>query len=476
MLSVLSFPFIASVASMLSSGRKQPFLATLVLVSVSLGLYVVLLAATGFGAETIGPFYDFYVDSFGLVLAGLALVIGVLVILYSYSYMSPENMEHPITEGWPRYYALLSLFIGSVIGVAFSANLLLLTAFYELTTLCSALLISFYGTRKATRAGTQAFILTTLGGFALLMATAATYRVAGSADLDALARLHGSYALAVGLLMLIAAWAKSAQLPFHIWLPDAMVAPTTVSAYLHAAAMVKVGAFVFLRYTQFALKVLEPGLAKTLGYIVLLDALATMFYGAISYYRANDLKKLLAYSTIVQLSIVFCALSLPYLQQSDRGLYAAAYHMWNHAYAKALLFLVVGAIAFSIGRRSIHAVVGLASIKEMRVVVYSWLAGSLAISAIPPFGCFFSKLSILFTGFKGPAEALAAVAIAFAESYLITLPVFLRISINMFKGRPETREPIRAKEPPQLVKLVLIALIIASLVSALAAPITMPTW
>lgn len=476
MLCVLSFPFIASVASMLSSGRKQPFLATLVLISASLGLYVVLLAATGFGVETVGPFHDFYVDSFGLVLAGLALVIGVLVVLYSYSYMSPENMEHPIAEGWPRYYALLSLFIGSVIGVAFSANLLLLTAFYELTTLCSALLISFYGTRKATRAGIQAFILTTIGGFALLMATAATYRVAGSADLDALARLHGSYALVVGLLVLIAAWAKSAQLPFHIWLPDAMVAPTTVSAYLHAAAMVKVGAFVFLRYTQFALEALEPGVAKTLGYIVLLNALATMFYGAFSYYRASDLKRLLAYSTIVQLSIVFCALSLPYLQHSDRGLYAAAYHMWNHAYAKALLFLVVGAIAFLTGKRSIRAVAGLASIKEMRVVVYSWLAGSLAISAIPPFSCFFSKLSILFTGFKGPAEALVAVAIAFAESYLITLPVFLRISINMFRGSPESGEPIRAREPPQLVKLVLIALIIASLVSAVAAPLAMPTW
>lgn len=472
---LLALPFMGSVVALVAKGRKVPFFASTLFLVVSLLFYIVLLASTGCGAKVVMPYFGFTVDGFGLVLAGVALIVGLLVLLYSYDYMSSGNVEHPVEGGWSRYYALMSLFVGAMIGVAFSSNLLLLVAFYELTSICSCFLISFYGTREATRSGLEALILTTLGGFCLLMATAITYIITGSMDLKALAQLKGTYALLVGVLILLAGWAKSAQLPFHIWLPDAMVAPTTVSAYLHAAAMVKVGVFVFLRYTQFAALSLDAFNAKVIGYLALLGALATMFYGAFSYYRCKDLKRLLAYSTIVQLSIMFCVLSIPYLQHSLRGAYAAAYHIWNHAYTKALLFLAVGALAYATGKRSIDVVEGIAAVKELRIIAYTWLIGSLAISAIPPFNCFFSKLAILFTGFRGPVEALAAVILVFAESYLLTLPIFLKVSMSAFKSDVKA-EAVESKELPTTMKIVLAVLSLATIASAFATPIEMPIW
>jgi len=418
-----------------------------------------------------GPVLSFMCDTFTVILLGISLVIGMLIMVYSRSYVSPKNREHPITSGFSRYYGLMLLFIGSMIGVAISGNLVALLIFYELTGICSCFLISFYGTPQAARAGFLAFIITHVGSVALFAATMVTYLYTSSVTYTALAALRGAALTGVGVLMLIAALAKSAQLPLYMWLPEAMVAPTTVSAYLHAAAMVKVGIFTFLRFCQYVVashvtSLVVAGLAMGL-------ALGTMFFGAFNYYRQRDLKRLLAWSTIVQLSIMMLALGISLLQTSSTPVYVAAYHMWNHSFAKALLFLTVGALSFAAGRRDIDALRGLARVPQLSTLAYMWIIGGLAISAVPPFGCFFSKIALLMAGLRGPLAAIISVILMMFESYLLTLPIFIRLGMRAMREEPDP-QLLEAQPVPRSMLGVLISLAIASLVCGFLVPMKIP--
>ncbi len=482
-LSLLAIPFVASsIAFFLASKRALEALST-ASTSALVALYGALLAMypwrgsiepvfSGVYVEGVkGAVISFACDRFTLVLLGISLVIGLLVVLYSRCYISPSNREHPITSGYSRYYGLMLLFIGSMVGVAMANNLVTLLIFYELTGICSCLLISFYGTPKAARAGFTAFIVTHVGSVALLAATMLTYFYTHGFSYDAMASLRGGALSALGILMLIAALAKSAQLPFYVWLPEAMVAPTTVSAYLHAAAMVKVGVFTFLRFCQYVIargntSLLVAGLATVLS-------LATMFYGAFNYYRQRDLKRLLAWSTIVQLSVMMLALGLSLLQVSETLVCVSAYHMWNHSFAKALLFLTVGAIAYSLGRRDVDALKGLSRIPSLAPLAYLWIVGGLAISAVPPFGCFFSKIALLLAGIRGSIPSMVSVVLAVLEGYLLTLPIFLKLGMKAFREQPSPSLGDAHRVPLSMLG-VLIALAVASIASGFLTPISIP--
>ncbi len=442
--------------------------------AAALLLYAALLLQRPVGVvETPGPpplrgLVALYLDNYGLILAGMTVIVGFLVVLYSTGYMDPGNREHPVSSGFRRYYAVLLLFMAGMLGVALSYTLASLFFFYELTGICSCLLISFYGGHDSIKGGVEALILTHIGGLGLLaavvLASQELNHVSFAVPLPLLSHL-GPAIPAVGALFLVACLAKSAQVPFHIWLPDAMAAPTPVSAYLHAAAMVKVGVFTFLRFVQYTL---PAGAAYgLLGFAALIVALVTMYYGAFMYLAQRDVKRLLAYSTIVQLSYILLALSFSLLGSGAEGVHAAIYHMWNHSFAKASLFLAAGCLSYGLGTRSIDALEGLGRRQGYGVVAAAWIAGAAAISAIPPFNCFYSKLAILAAGFTGSPATAAAAWLALIES-VVCFVVFTRTIYMVYRGEP-SREYSGAPIPARM-KAPLLVLIAAILLSPYIAP------
>ncbi len=483
-LSLMGVSFLAPAIAFTLRGRRVPEAFSVAVASLLAALYGSLLYE--FSVHRVhevrilsmslpwfrGSFISFYCDVFSLVLLGVSILIGLVVLVFSTAYLSPSNREHPVHSGFTRYYGLMLLFIGSMVGVSLAGNLVTLLIFYELTGICSCFLIAFYGTPRSVRASLMAFILTHIGSVALFAATMIVYAYTHSVSFSAIPLLPKYMLLGCGVLILIAALAKSAQLPLHLWLPEAMVAPTTVSAYLHAASMVKVGVFTYLRFCQYAI---TSGFDETaLAILTLVLALATMFYGAFNYFRQRDLKRVLAWSTIVQLSIMMLALGIALLQVKPIAIYAAAYHVWNHSFAKALLFLTVGALAYASGRRDVDAIKGLAKVRGLKVLAYLWLCGALAISAIPPFGCFFSKIAILLAGLAGPGLAIASVMLMMFESYLLTLPALLRLGLLAFREAPEPQLLEVDASLPRRIVYSLLALAIASLLCGFLTPIRIP--
>jgi hydrogenase-4 component D len=346
------------------------------------------------------------------VLIGMALgFVGFLIVVYSTGYLTGQNREHPEKEVERRYYFFLLAFIGSMAGVIYSSTMLGLLVFFELTGVCSWGLIGYYDNEKARRAALKAIITTQVASLGLYFATAYFFAVSGSLNLADLATLTDSAKVVILLGVLIAGFGKSAQLPFHFWLPDAMVAPTPISAYLHAASMVKVGVYILARCLISAGHV--PQVIGVVGGIM---AILTMIYGFAMYFPQKDMKKLLAYSTITQLSYIFLALSLSVFG-SVLAYNGAIAHIFNHAFAKSLFFLVAGALSYTTGTRMLPNLRGI--LAKMPVVGVCFAMAALAVTGVPPFNGFFSKFSIFAGGFEA-AQAhpmlLVLVIIAMLES------------------------------------------------------------
>jgi hydrogenase-4 component D len=329
-------------------------------------------------------------------LIGLAVIlVGFLIVVYSCGYLTPGNREHPEHEVKRRYYFFLLLFIGSMAGLVYSSTIIGMLAFFELTGVASWGLIGYYEDAKARRAAMKAIVTTQVASLGLYLAAAVFFGVGGTFQLTALAAMPDNIKIIIFIGVLVAAWGKSAQLPFHFWLPDAMVAPTPISAYLHAASMVKVGVYIFARCLASAGVV--PPLIGTIGAVM---AVITMIYGFLMYFPQKDMKRLLAYSTITQLSYIFLALSFSVFG-SRLAFDGAVAHIFNHAFAKSLFFLVAGALSYAAGTKMLPSLKGI--LGKMPVVGISFIFATLAVSGVPPFNGFFSKFTILAGGFTAAA-------------------------------------------------------------------------
>lgn len=351
------------------------------------------------------------------VLIGMAVIIvGFLIVVYSTGYLTPENREHPETEGGVpvvrrRYYCFLLFFIGSMAGLVYSSTLLGLLIFFELTGICSWGLIGYYDNETARRAALKAIITTQVASLGLYAATAYFFALTGNLRLSEMAGLADNAKIFIFLGVMIAGFGKSAQLPFHFWLPDAMVAPTPISAYLHAASMVKVGVYILAR-----ILVSSGSVPQVVGVVGSVMAILTMIYGFVMYFPQKDMKKLLAYSTITQLSYIFLALSIS-IFGSDLAFTGAVTHIFNHAFAKSLFFLVAGAISYTTGTRLLPSLSGI--MKKMPLVGVSFAVAVLAVTGVPPFNGFFSKFTIFAGGFEAARAyplLLILVLIAIVES------------------------------------------------------------
>jgi len=400
------------------------------------------------------------------VLIGLAVIlVGFLIVVYSTGYLTDKNREHPEKDVERRYYFFLLCFIGSMAGVVFSSTMLGLLIFFELTGVCSWGLIGYYDNEKARKAALKAIIVTQIASIGLYVATAYFFAVTRNLQLSEMTGLTESAKIVVFLGVLVAGFGKSAQLPFHFWLPDAMAAPTPISAYLHAASMVKVGVYIFARCLVSA-----NGAPKIIGVIGCVCAIATMVYGFIMYFPQKDLKKLLAYSTIAQLSYIFFALSLS-IFGSTLAFNGAVAHIFNHAFAKGLFFLVAGALSYSTGTRMLPSLKGV--LTKMPLVGASFAVAALAVTGVPPFNCFFSKFTIFAGGFEAARSEpllLILVIIAIVES-LGSFAWLFWVFSSTVPGEP-SKEVASATALALSMQVVLVALAGLTLVSGFFAA----TW
>jgi len=328
--------------------------------------------------------FTFAADGLGVFLAVVATVVGSLAVIFSVDYMRGEHQLG-------RYYALVLFFIGAMVGLVLTTNILLIFFFWEITALCSYALISFHNDDpKAVAGGMKALIITQFGGVGLLLGGLMIFSYTGSFDLrDFLAQASSipSTALAVMAFgFLAAAAAKSAQFPFQTWLPDAMEAPTPISALIHAATMVNAGVYLLARF--------YPAFAGVPGWrtAVMLVGMLSALLAAVMAMVATDLKRVLAYSTVSQLGYMVYAVGAG-------GLFASQFHLMSHSVFKALLFLGAGAVIHSVGTRDMRKMGGLRV--EMPFTRTVFVIGSLALAGLPILNGFWSKELVLESGLTG---------------------------------------------------------------------------
>ena len=399
------------------------------------------------------------IDPLSSLMLLVAVPIGLLTVLYSTSYLTDKNREHPLgSEHYGRYYFWLLLFITSMVGVAISPNFLQFLVFWEMTTLCSWALISFHQNERSLRAGFKALLMTHVGSAFLLLAILIIFARTNSFEFSALGRLPEGLKSWVLLFLLIAAWAKAAQVPFHTWLPDAMEAPTPISAYLHAAAMVKAGVFLMARTVSSGWDI-PPKIALLMAGMALVTILVALSF----YFVQDDLKRLLAYSTIAHLGYVLLGIAVGGLG-STLGFQGGVLHIICHGYSKATLFFCAGTIAYVTGTRSISGLRGLG--KSLPLTATAFFVGLLSVTGVPPLACFWSKFMILSGAMRlsGPIGPLIVIFIL-CET-LVSFGWMLYIAQKIFLGAPLVAVEVPA-DPPLAMNITLIVLMIGCVVAPL---------
>jgi hydrogenase-4 component D len=330
------------------------------------------------------------IDAVSVLVAVAVVGIGFLIAVYSGGYLAPGNREHPDKIS-RRYYAFLSLFIGAMAALVFASTLMGQLVAFEITGVCSWALIGYYEKPKSFYAAAKALIITHIASLGLYAAAALVFLQSHTFALSAIAGLGDGMKTVVLIAILFAAWGKSAQLPFHMWLPDAMEAPTPISAYLHAASMVKVGVYIVARALMSS-----NGAPEIVGYVCAVMAVVTLVFGFFMYLPQTDMKRLLAYSTITQLAYIFLGLALSVFG-SRLAFNGAIAHLFNHAFAKTLFFLVAGALSYTTGTRMLPELRGV--LGKSPLVGVGFTVAALAVAGVPPFNGFFSKFAIFAGGF-----------------------------------------------------------------------------
>jgi multicomponent K+:H+ antiporter subunit A len=390
---IVALPFVGAVFAslMIRVGRNASALAAGTVTALALLLLVLhapgVLAGDVIRSRTawlpaLGLDVNFFLDGLGLLFAGMILGIGLLIILYARFYLYKSD---PMGQ----FYAYLLLFQGAMVGIVLSDNILLLLIFWELTSLSSFLLIGYWKYLPEGRQGARmALAVTGAGGLAMIAGMLILGQIVGSYDLtvilDSKALIQASpLYLPALILILLGAFTKSAQFPFHFWLPHAMAAPTPVSAYLHSATMVKAGLFLMAR--------LWPVLAGTPEWfwIVATTGLVTMVMAAKIALFKDDLKGLLAYSTVSHLGLITMLLGFG----TKAAAIVAVFHIINHATFKAALFMVAGIVDHAAHTRDIRRLGGLRTLMPVTFTIA--LLASLSMAGIPPLNGFLSKEMML---------------------------------------------------------------------------------
>ena len=393
------------------------------------------------------------IDGLSWIFAFLVLVIGLLVVIYAHYYMSDGD---PV----PRFFSFFLAFMGSMLGLIVSGNLIQLAFFWELTSLFSFLLIGYWHHREAARsAARMSLIVTAAGGISLLVGILLIGKVAGSYEIGAVIAAAdeiraSNYYLPALLFVLVGAFTKSAQFPFHFWLPHAMAAPTPVSAYLHSATRVKAGIFVLIRFF--------PVLAGTEQWYLIVGTagLITFLFGAWAAVFQQDLKGLLAYSTISHLGLITLLLGIG----TPLAAVAAIFHTINHATFKASLFMAAGIIDHETGTRDLRKLSGL--YRSMPHTATLALVAAAAMAGVPLLNGFLSKEMFLAEALEERSGTLLDSVLPVLATAALALSVLysIRFIHQTFFGPAAEALPRRPKEAPFWMRVPIGVLVLACLV------------
>jgi multicomponent K+:H+ antiporter subunit A len=447
LLTIAALPFVGALLPglMIRAGRNVCAITTAVPTLAALTMLLILAPAVLRGevvqAEIewlpqLGLSAAFFLDGLGLLFAGMILGVGSLIILYARFYLSGED---PMGQ----FYTYLLLFQGAMLGIVLSDNILLLLIFWELTSLSSFLLIGYWKHLPEGRQGARmALAVTGAGGLAMIGGMLILGNIVGSYNLTDILQAGdvikaSEWYLPALILILLGAFTKSAQFPFHFWLPHAMAAPTPVSAYLHSATMVKAGVFLMAR--------MWPALAGTDAwfYIVATTGLVTMVLGALIALFKDDLKALLAFSTVSHLGLLTMLLGFG----TQAAAVAAVFHIINHLTFKAALFMTAGIVDHETHTRDIKRLGGLRHLMPITFLIGT--VAALSMAGIPLFNGFLSKEMMLeeasHTDWLGSHYAVPVLATIGA---LLSVAYSFRFVSHVFLGPARDDYPSKPHDPP----------------------------
>lgn len=415
------------------------------------------ISFTWLSVGTLTVELGFLVDRLSLLMLLVVTGIGSLIHIYSKGYMQGDPSNS-------RYFAGLSIFMFSMTGIVLANNLLMIFIFWEMVGLSSYLLIGFWMAKpSAADAGKKAFLCNRVGDTGFLLGIIILWSILGTlgfSQIDSLLAANpaamGSWTTLVGLLLFCGVVGKSAQFPLHVWLPDAMEGPTPVSALIHAATMVAAGVYLLARaFAIFSLPAAWPESLAWLNFSAL-DAIAftgalTALLAALIAVQQNDIKRILAYSTLSQLGYMVMAVGIAYPA-------AGMFHLTTHAFFKALLFLGAGSVIVALHHeQDIWKMGGLQ--KRMPITFYTFLIGTLALCGIPPLSGFFSKDAIIAGAFsKSICLGSISVVVAFLTTFYMG-----RLFFVAFMGKARSQSAEKSQETPPVMTYPLILLAIAAL-------------
>jgi NADH-quinone oxidoreductase subunit L len=407
--------------------------------------YLAYTAFTWFSVGELSIPAGFRADSLSTLMILFVTFVGTLIHVYSIGYMAKDPKIG-------KFFSYLNLFMGSMLILVLADNPVLMFVGWEGVGLCSYLLISFYSeSRENVLAGNKAFIVNRVGDFGFALGLVFLFWAIGTHGFDFVSLeqnahyLSAQMGLIVCLLLFVGATGKSAQIPLYVWLPDAMAGPTPVSALIHAATMVTAGVYMVARFSFLYVHV------PLAGNIVAWVGICTALVAAVIAIFQNDIKKILAYSTVSQLGYMFVGVGLAAYS-------AGIFHVFTHAFFKALLFLAAGSVIHAVHSQDIWDMGGLR--KKMPITYLSMLCGGLALAGAPPFSGFFSKDEILYTAIASGHYGIWAIGVLAAG---MTTYYMFRLFFVVFHNKPADQHVYdHAHESPLVMTLPLMVLIVGA--------------
>jgi NADH:ubiquinone oxidoreductase subunit 5 (subunit L)/multisubunit Na+/H+ antiporter MnhA subunit len=370
------------------------------------------------GGETIlrrefllGLDFILVIDPLAVFMSIVSSFVGFLIIVYSLGYVRDDENQN-------EYYLMVVLFIGSMMGLVYSGSMIFLYLFWEIIAICCWRLIGFYRLKEHILRADKAFLVTFFGAIVMLLGFIQIYGRTGTFDLTA---MRGTVVPGTAvLLILVGMFSKSATVPLHTWLPDAGVAPSTVTALLHAAVLVKIGVYAYARLFIYGFKL--PGAwPEAIPWLAVISSLIAAGAATVE----TDFKRILAYSTVSQIGYIFLGFSVA----TEAGITGSLLFILMHGLAKAGLFLCAGIVIHATGKRDIREMGGLG--KKMPITAVAFLLCAFSVIGLPPFGGFFSKFLVIMGTVRAGFTAAAAVALFTA---VLTMFYLLRTFSQVFLG------------------------------------------
>jgi len=432
-------------ASLISKSARSAW--SVLLGGMTALLPLLLLPTAISGGETIirkefilGLDFILIIDPLSIFMSIVSSFVGFLIIVYSLGYIHHEENQN-------EYYLMVVLFIGSMMGLVYSGNLIFIYLFWEIIAICCWRLIGFYRLKDHILKADKAFLVTFFGAVVMLLGFIQIYGTTNSFDLTA---MRGTMIPGTAvLLILFGMFSKSATVPLHTWLPDAGVAPTTVTALLHAAVLVKIGVYAYARLFLYTFKL--PG---DWPQVIPILAVISSLIAAAAATVENDFKRILAYSTVSQIGYIFLGFSVA----NQSGVSGSLLFILMHGLAKAGLFLCAGIVIHATHKRDIREMGGL--IKTMPITAVAFLLCAFSVIGIPPFGGFFSKFLVIMGTVQAGQVWVAAVALFTA---VLTMFYLLKVFSQVFLGEVKIAAPEKTRSMIFVVALLAILSLIAGI-------------